>query len=143
MPDHSRSRRKPATTTRARSLRRAGNIGEAVLWDELKDRKLGGYKFVRQHPIGPFFADFACRTQKLVVEVDGSQHADSRSDRDRDAYMTAKNWSVLRFWNIDVLKELTPVCDTILAALDGRLSGPVVARDMRFVISENRPDGAP
>jgi very-short-patch-repair endonuclease len=113
-------------------------VAEARLWDELKDRKLGGYKFVRQFPIGRYFADFACRKARLVVEVDGSQHADSESDRARDQIMTELGWSVIRFWNVDVLKELATVCNTILAALDGRLSEPVEAYDLRFVPTVKR-----
>jgi hypothetical protein len=54
-----------------------------LLWLELKGRKLGGYHFTHQLPIGPYFADFACRSRKLVVEVDGSQHADSACNRRR------------------------------------------------------------
>ena len=134
MSDPSRSRRKSGTTVRARTLRQAGNVAEAWLWDELKDRKLGGYKFVRQHPIGPYFADFACRARRLVVEVDGSQHVDSDCDRIRDAFMADRGWSVLRFWNVDIFRALSPVCETILAALDGRLAEPVVAADLRFVV---------
>jgi very-short-patch-repair endonuclease len=77
---------------------------------------LGGYKFTRQLPIGPYFADFACRKQKLVIEVDGSQHADSTYDRNRDEHFRALGYSTLRFWNHDVLKHRTSVCETILAA---------------------------
>lgn len=132
------SRRKPGTTALARALRVAGNIAEACLWDELKDRKLGGYKFVRQYPIGPYFADFACRQARLVVEVDGSQHADAPRDRARDDFMRSRGYSVLRFWNIDVLKRTESVCDTILAALDGRLAENVTAPDLRFVIGDKK-----
>lgn len=128
-----RSRRKPGATRRARALRQGGNIAEARLWNELKDRKLGGFKFVRQLPIGPFFADFACRDKRLVVEVDGSQHADRASDRDRDTFMQREGYSVLRFWNTDVFGNLGPVCETILAALDGRLAEDVVASDLRYL----------
>jgi len=98
----------------------------------LKDRRLGGYKFVRQLPIGCYFADFACRSARLVVEVDGSQHVDDDRDRLRDDVMAEAGWSVVRMWNVDVLKELTSVCATILAALDGRLE-PCVATDLRYV----------
>ena len=128
MPQQSRT-----ATARARSLRHGDNIAEAVLWNELKDRRLGGFKFVRQFPIGPYFADFACRKQRLVVEIDGSQHADSDTDRTRDAFMRSHGFSVIRFWNTDVLKAPASVCETILAALDGRLSEDVVASDLRFV----------
>jgi len=128
-----RSSRKPGATLRARALRRGGNIAEARLWNELKDRKLGGFKFVRQFPIGPFFADFTCRERKLVIEIDGSQHVDRASDRSRDAFMQQEGYSVLRFWNTDVFSNMGPVCETILAALSDRLSKDVVASDMRYI----------
>jgi very-short-patch-repair endonuclease len=108
-------------------------MAEACLWNELKAKKLGGYKFVRQMPIGPYYADFACRASRLIVEVDGSQHADSKYDRKRDEFMRNAGYSVLRMWNVDVLKEIDAVCAAILAALDGRLSEDTVAVDMRFV----------
>jgi very-short-patch-repair endonuclease len=120
------------TTARARSLRQADNDAEAALWSDLRVRRLNGYKFVRQLPISRYFADFACRDQMLVVEVDGSQHADSDYDRERDAAMADLGWSVLRVWNVDVLAERDAVLESIIAALDGRLE-PVVARDLRFV----------
>jgi very-short-patch-repair endonuclease len=128
-----RSRRRENATARARSLRDGDNMAEALLWTELNDRKLGGYKFVRQFPIGPFYADFLCRKSRLVVEVDGSQHASSAADRRRDEYMRAAGYSVLRFWNIDVLKHMPSVCETVLAALQGRLSDDVVATDLRYL----------
>jgi very-short-patch-repair endonuclease len=127
------------TTTRARSLRQADNDAEAALWSDLRARRLNGYKFVRQLPIGRYFADFACREEMLVVEVDGSQHADSEYDRERDAAMADMGWSVLRVWNVDVLAERDPVLETILAALEGRLE-PVAARELRFVLGR-RFDG--
>ncbi|WP_187973101.1 endonuclease domain-containing protein [Aquibium microcysteis] len=133
MTEASRSRRPEGATTRARRLRRGGNLAEARLWTELKDRRLAGHKFVRQLPIGPYTADFACRSARLVVEIDGSQHVDDDRDRLRDDFMVADGWSVLRMWNVDVLKNLAPVCETILAALDGRLD-PVVATDLRYVV---------
>jgi very-short-patch-repair endonuclease len=106
-----------------------------VLWLELKRRQLGGYKFTRQLPISPYFADFACREKWLVVEIDGSQHAESAYDRRRDAFMCSHGYSVLRFWNTDVLKDRTAVCETILAALDGRLAENVTESDLRFVLA--------
>jgi very-short-patch-repair endonuclease len=136
MAEDSRTRRKAGATSRARSLRRGGNIAEARLWDELKDRQLGNYKFVRQFPIGPYFADFVCRETRLVVEIDGSQHADSENDRKRDAFMKDQGFSTIRFWNVDVLKTLDPVCQTILTALDGRLAEDITASDLRFVFAD-------
>ncbi|WP_244621594.1 endonuclease domain-containing protein [Neomesorhizobium albiziae] len=131
----SRSRRKPGITGRARDLRQRDNQAEAMLWLELKRRQLGGYKFTRQFPIGPYFADFACREKSLVVEIDGSQHADNAYDRRRDEFMRLAGYSTLRFWNHDVLKHRVSVCETILAALDGRLAEDVTAADLRFVYS--------
>ncbi len=128
-----RSRRKPGATARARKLRQGDNQAEALLWLELKRRRLGGHKFTRQLPIGPYFADFACREKWLVVELDGSHHADSTYDRNRDEFMRRHGYSILRFWSHEVLKHRSSVCETILAALDGRLAEDVAAFDLRFV----------
>ncbi|MFD2058664.1 endonuclease domain-containing protein [Mesorhizobium calcicola] len=130
-----RSRRKTGTTQRARKLRQGDNQAEALLWLELKARKLGGYKFTRQFSIAPFFADFACREKWLVVEIDGHQHAGSSYDRRRDDFMRAQGYSILRLWSHDVLKHRTSVCETILAALDGKLAENVAASDLRFVFT--------
>ncbi|MEQ1942825.1 DUF559 domain-containing protein [Mesorhizobium sp. VNQ89] len=128
-----RSRRKAGATARARKLRQGDNQAEALLWLELKRRKLGGHKFTRQFPVGPYFADFACRERWLVVELDGSQHADSTYDRRRDELMRSLGYSVMRFWSHEVVKHRSSVCETILAALDGRLAEVVTASDLRFV----------
>jgi very-short-patch-repair endonuclease len=110
-------------------------MAEALLWNELKTKRLGGFKFVRQMPIGPYFADFACRSVKLVIELDGSQHADSAYDRRRDEFMRARGYSVLRFWSSNVVKQMRGVCETVLAALDGRLGEDMVSPDLRFVLA--------
>ena len=110
-----------ASTTFARSLRRAMTEAERQLWYKLRDRRLGGFKFVRQHPVGPFFADFCYRDGKLIVELDGSQHAESKRDARRNAYLLSQGYRVLRFWNQDVSADIDSVCETILAAADGRL----------------------
>jgi len=87
----------------------------AKLWSELRDRRLDTTKFRRQAPIGPFVADFLCSEARLIVEIDGSQHADSKRDRARDAELRARGFRVLRFWNDDVMRDLRAVCDTIVA----------------------------
>jgi very-short-patch-repair endonuclease len=102
---------------RARSLRRNETGAEHVLWQLLRNRQLDGRKFVRQLPIGPYFADFACREAALVIELDGSQHAESTRDEKRSEFLNAEGYSVLRFWNNDVLYNARGVADTILAAL--------------------------
>jgi very-short-patch-repair endonuclease len=113
---------RPALAThRARALRRDMTDVERWLWGKLRDRRLGGYKFVRQMPIGPFFADFGCREAKLIVELDGSQHAANRRDDLRDAFLVGQGYGVLRFWNREVVRGIADVCETILAAVEGRL----------------------
>ena len=134
----SRSRRKPGATARAHTLRQADNDAEAAMWSELKAKRLGGHKFVRQFPIGPYFADFLCRQRHLVVEIDGSQHVDSKRDRVRDEYMRDAGYAVIRFWSADVLRQRNAVADTILAALDGQLTNDVVASDLRFVFAAGK-----
>ena len=134
----SRSRRNAGVTDFAQTLRQGGNAAEAVLWISLKGKRLGGYKFVRQFPIGKYFADFLCRSRALVVEVDGSQHVGKTSDQERDEFMRSAGYSVIRFWSVDVLKNTAFVCDTILAALDGQLTQDVTASDLRFVFSEGK-----
>jgi very-short-patch-repair endonuclease len=114
-------------------MRKEGTKPEALLWTELKANRLGGHHFVRQLPIGPYIADFACRKARLVVELDGSQHAESHRDRRRDAFLRGEGWSTLRFWNEDVARRRAEVCHTILAALEGRLAGDVSSAEMRFV----------
>jgi very-short-patch-repair endonuclease len=114
-------------------MRKDGTKPEALLWTELRANRLGGHHFVRQLPIGPYIADFACRKAKLVIELDGSQHAESRHDRRRDEFVRGEQWATLRFWNEDVVRRRAEVCQTILAAIEGRLAEDVSAVDMRFV----------
>ncbi|MGL4490397.1 MAG: endonuclease domain-containing protein [Rhizobiaceae bacterium] len=123
---------KPDAIQFARQLRQADNDAEALMWLELKAKQLGGYKFVRHFPIGPYFADFLCRSERLVVEIDGSQHSESLHDVRRDQFMAAQGYSIMRFWNTDVFKERDAVVDTILAALQGRITELVLA-DYKFI----------
>lgn len=102
---------------RVRRLRRESTDAEMRLWLALRDRRLGGFKFVRQEAIGPYIADFACRERRLIIEVDGSQHAESQSDLIRDAYLTAEGFRVIRFWNGEVLSNTEGVLTAILSAL--------------------------
>ena len=95
--------RKGAKTRFARALRKAMTEAETLLWHHLRRRQLGGFRFRKQHPIGAYVVDFACVEQKLVVELDGSQHLDSRHDAARDASLREHGFRVLRFWNNDAL----------------------------------------
>ena len=88
---------------------------EAKLWWELRDRRLDGIKFRRQFPIGSYIADFVCLDAKLIVELDGGQHSESRCDLVRDAELKERGFRILRFWNDEVLRELDAVCATIIA----------------------------
>ena len=113
----------PSKRTFARSLRREQTEAEVKLWQELRGRRLDGIKFRRQVPVGPYIADFLCGEGMLIVEIDGSQHADSAQDMVRDAELKARGFRVLRFWNDDVLRDLDGVCDTIIAYVrDGSLA---------------------
>ena len=79
---------------------------EKLLWQFLRDRQLGGYKFRRQHHIGPFIVDFVCLKKKLIIEVDGGQHGKQlESDANRSDYLKERGYRVLRFWNNEVLGE--------------------------------------
>ncbi len=95
-------------------MRREMTEAEDRLWRELRGRRLDRIKFRRQVPIGPYIADFACLDARLIVELDGTQHAESRRDTVRDAELERRGFRVLRFWNDEVLRELTSVCDTII-----------------------------
>ena len=131
------------TTGRARRLRQSDNDAENALWFELRDRRLNGHKFVRQFPIGSYFADFACRESQLVVEIDGSQHADNKYDKARDRSMVSNGWSVLRFWNVDVLKGREEVLETILAAIEGRLETHIETHELRFLAAKGYGETCP
>ena len=82
---------------------------ERRLWYWLRAHRFAGHKFKRQVPLGRYVVDFACLNRSLVIEVDGGQHADSARDRQRDAWLRARGFEVLRFWNNDVLKN-TKAC---------------------------------
>ncbi|MCA0035334.1 endonuclease domain-containing protein [Mesorhizobium sp. B263B2A] len=112
---HAASTRRPAKRNFARSLRRDMTEAEGKLWQELRDRRLDRIKFRRQMPIGKYVADFVCPEAGLIIEIDGSQHADSDTDRIRKRELEAKGFRILRFWNDDVLRDMNAVCDTIIA----------------------------
>jgi very-short-patch-repair endonuclease len=86
----------------------------------LRRRQLNGFYFRKQCPIGPYIADFACLEARLIIELDGGQHADSATDAVRDAWFTAQGYCTLRFWNNDVLANTEGVIIMITEAL-GRL----------------------
>jgi very-short-patch-repair endonuclease len=110
-------------TRRARELRKLSPPAERILWARLKNRGLHGAKFVRSEPIGPYFADFACRSAKLVVEIDGATHSTDEEiahDKRRTAFLEAKGYRVVRFSNQQVYENVEAVIDEISRALAER-----------------------
>ncbi len=103
---------------RARHLRRTMTDAERLLWRHLRGRQLGGHKFRRQVPVGRYIADFLCQEARLIVELDGGQHAE-RADYDdkRTAVLESLGYRVIRFWNTDVLANTDGVLTTILNEL--------------------------
>jgi very-short-patch-repair endonuclease len=108
----------------ARRLRRAMSDAERALWYLLRDRRLRGYKFRRQRPVGPFIVDFACIAHCLVIEADGGQHAESETDASRTQWLEAHGWRVLRFWNNEILHNRDGVVETILRAIEEASPSP-------------------
>ncbi|OZB84101.1 MAG: hypothetical protein B7X28_01150 [Halothiobacillus sp. 13-55-253] len=100
----------------ARALRTNMTEAERAIWRYLRAEQMG-VKFRRQAPIGRYIVDFACFSHKLVIEIDGGQHADSASDGERDAFLVSQGFKVLRFWNNEVLQQLDGVYDTVRLAL--------------------------
>jgi very-short-patch-repair endonuclease len=100
----------------ARELRRNLTDAESLLWRELRRRVLGA-KFRRQVPIGTYIVDFACLQRKLIIEVDGGQHLESAVDAERDRWLRAQGFRVLRFWNNQVFLNLQGVLETIAGHL--------------------------
>jgi len=99
----------------ARKLRRTPTDAEIRLWSRLRRKQLAGFRFRRQHPLGPYVVDFFCAAAKLVVEVNGGQHADDGDARTR--WLEARGYRVIRFWNNEVLANTEGVLSTILAVL--------------------------
>ncbi len=117
--------RDPDRRQKARQLRRDLTPAESILWREVRNRRFAGFKFRRQHSIGPFFADLACHECKLVVELDGETHL-GKEDRDeeRTRFLQTQGWLVLRFWNTQIYEELEDVLEAIYRVCVGRKPPP-------------------
>ena len=103
----------------ARKLRREQTVAEKILWRHLRGRRLCDIKFRRQFPIGPYFVDFCSIERRLIIEVDGCQHADRAGDDEvRTTYLSSRSYRVLRFWNDHVLAS----ADQVLADIEKFLS---------------------
>lgn len=102
----------------ARQLRSRMTDAELRLWRELKRKQIGGMRFRRQCPIGPYIVDFVCLSAGVVIEIDGGQHAESVSDAVRDTELSSRGFRILRFWNNEVLENIEGVCDMIVRYAD-------------------------
>ncbi|HEY9012822.1 MAG TPA: DUF559 domain-containing protein [Devosia sp.] len=102
----------------ARSMRSQPTDAERAMWTILRAGRLGGLKFKRQVPLARYIVDFVCFEEKLIVEIDGSQHAGAVADAERDAFFASEGFRTLRFWNTEVLTNRDGVARVILVAVD-------------------------
>lgn len=100
----------------AKNLRRNMTDAERMLWRNLRSKNLG-VKFRRQEPIGSFIVDFVCFEKRVIIEVDGGQHSESKKDGERDDWFREQNFKVLRFWNNEVIKNEEGVMQVIMENL--------------------------
>lgn len=111
--------RNPTAQSRARALRRQTTDAERYLWQHLRRRQIAGHRFRRQVPVAGFIADFACLEAKVIVELDGGQHAQNvEYDEQRDRLIEAQGFRVLRFWDNQVFQETQAVLEKIMRALE-------------------------
>ena len=97
---------------RARDFRRNLTDTERFVWGRLRGRQIGGHKFCRQHPLGPFIVDFVCLERKLVLELDGGQHAERAGyDARRTAWLEERGYRVFRLWNFEVFQDWDAIAD--------------------------------
>jgi len=101
----------------ARQLRRLPTDAEKLFWQSVRNRQIAGAKFRRQWPIDQFIVDFVCLEAKLIVEIDGGQHADNLQDLRRTKILTGTGFRVIRFWNHDVLQNKAGVLEALMSAL--------------------------
>ncbi len=114
--------RQPQTTL-ARQLRHRQTDAEKALWAILRGKQMSGFKFRRQEPIGPYVVDFVSFEKRLIIEIDGGQHAETEArarDEERSMWLKRQGYEVLRFWNNDVLGNREAVAERIRLALECR-----------------------
>ena len=109
-------------------MRRAPTEAVAKLWSMLRGQRLGGLKFKRQEQLGDYIVDFVCFGSCLIVEADGSQHAENAQDAARDCWLEAQGFRVLRFWNNDILGNPEGVARAILDKAQPPLPNPSPTR---------------
>jgi very-short-patch-repair endonuclease len=111
---------KPNQKAFATSLRNSPTDAERALWESLRGDLLNGLRFRRQFPIGIYIVDFVCFETRLIVEVDGGQHAESKHDETRDIWLKSEGFQVLRFWNNEVLQNMEGVMQVIAETINFR-----------------------
>ncbi len=111
-------RHAPILGSFARRMRREPTDAEARLWSLLRARRFAGFKFRRQVPVGSYIADFVCYSARLIIELDGSQHADCARDETRDAYLRGQGFRILRIWNSTLLTEPDTAAQSIWHSLN-------------------------
>ncbi len=117
----------------ARTLRKSMTLQETRLWVCLRDLREHGYHFRRQVPIGPFIVDFADKTARIVIEVDGSQHGEpenARRDVKRDAFLRSRGYVVLRMWNSEINESLEGAVQRIFEAAPAQLEPRLIRRQV-------------
>ena len=124
-----RGRRIARLRDHAKAMRSQSTEAEQRMWQLLRAHRFDGHKFKRQVPIDFYIADFVCLRQRLIVELDGGQHAESESDAKRDAYLRSKGFRIIRIWNNDLFTNEEGVAELILSALEAPpLPNPSPAR---------------
>jgi len=111
----------------AKRLRKEMTDAERILWPHLRQIEVAHTHFRRQVAIGPYVADFCCHAARLIVELDGEQHARPESlqhDAERSAFLELRGYKILRFWNVDVFKNKSAVTDAIYSELAERMQNP-------------------
>jgi|SRR6056297_232820 len=133
--------KKKSRIEHARLLRQNATTAESLLWNALRARRLCGLKFRRQHPIGGFFVDFACVEHRLVVEVDGEYHDDQIvADRQRENFLRARGWRIIRFGNDDVRDDVDGACQAIAKFLRIETTHRARRHIRSGMMSENAPE---
>ena len=113
---------------RARELRRDPSRAERICWELIRAHRMEGIKFRRQHPIGPYFADFACASRGLVIEIDGDHHADQvEADARRTAVMESQGWKVVRFGANEVVQNPEGIWTRIQSLINDGTSPPLLS----------------
>jgi very-short-patch-repair endonuclease len=113
----------------AKGLRKNFTDTEKLLWRHLRAKQMEGYKFRRQEPMGSYIVDFVCQEKKIVIEVDGGQHAVEREkDCERDKWLEGQGYKVLRFWNNEVLTNINGILEVIRNNLNHPLPNPPPSR---------------